>query len=130
MAWCSTSTAQMVAENQAAPLDIVDIGGNCYPLPAPGWWATPGGDLVAMALAQHSALAEANQRFELVTSGGAVVLATGPLLALLLSGPAPPKVVLIWLSNDDADADADADAPPDASAVAPAAKRPRTEHTS
>lgn len=62
-----------------------------------------------MALAQHPALGEANQRFELVTSDGAAAPATVPLL---VSGPTPPKVPLIWLSNDDdADADASAAAP-------------------
>ena len=72
---------------------------------------------------------EANQRFELVTSDGAAVPATVPLL---LSGPTPLKVVLIWLSNDDDDgndananaSNADTDA---ASAAAPTAKRPRGE---
>ena len=57
------AAAARVAGSQATPLDIVDIGSNRYPLPAPSWWATPGGDLVAMALAQHPALVEANQRF-------------------------------------------------------------------
>ena len=106
------AAAERVAASQAAPLQIVDIGGNTYPLEA-GWWSVPGGDLVAQALAQHPALAEAGQRFELVTSDGAAVPATVPLL---LSGPTPPKTTLIWLSDDDADA----------SAGAPA-KRPRME---
>ena len=105
-----------MAGSQAAPLDIVDIGGNCYPLPAPGWWATPGGDLVATALA----LVEANQPFELVISDGAATPATVPLL---LSGPSPPKAALVWLSNDDDTDTADANA----SAAAPAAKRPRVD---
>ena len=103
-----------MAGSQAAPLDIVDIGGNCYPLPAPGWWATPGGDLVA------TALVEANQPFELVISDGAATPATVPLL---LSGPSPPKAALVWLSNDDDTDTADANA----SAAAAAAKRPRVD---
>ena len=105
--------AEGVATSQAAPLHVVDVSGNTYPLAA-GWWSVPGGDLVAQALAQHPGLTEAGQRFELVTSDGTATPATVPLL---LSGPMPPKAVLIWLSNDDADA----------SAAASAAKRPRVD---
>ena len=105
-----------LAGSQAVPLDIVSIGGSRYPLAAPGWWATPGGDLVAMVLAQHPTLVEANQRFELVTSDGAAIPATVPLL---LSGPTPPKAALVWTSNDDDNADTSAAAPP--------AKRSRVE---
>ena len=105
---------------QATPLDIWDLGGNHYPLAAPGWWAAPGGDLVAMALAQHPALAEANQRFELVTSDGTATPATVPLL---LSGglATPPKATLMWLalSSDGGNADADGGA----TKRRPAAKR-------
>ena len=85
------------AEHQAikaTPLDIGDLGGNHYPLAAPGWWAAPGGNLVALALAQHPALAKTDQRFELVTSDGTAAPATVPLL---LSGglATPPKATLI-----------------------------------
>ena len=73
------------------------MGGNEYPLATPGWWSVPG-DLVVQALAQHPALVEANQRFELVTSDGAAAPATVPLL---LSAPTPPKAVLVWLAEDD-----------------------------
>ena len=108
------AAAERVAGSQAAPLGVVDVGGNECPLAAPGWWSVPGGDLVVQALAQHPALVEANQRFELVTSGGAPAPAT---VLLLLSGPAPSKATLVWLGDDD-----DA-VPPEA----PAAKRPRGE---
>ena len=85
------------AEHQAikaTPLDIGDLGGNHYPLAAPGWWAAPGGNLVALALAQHPALAKTDQRFELVTSDGTAAPAT---VSLLLSGglATPPKATLI-----------------------------------
>ena len=86
-----------MAGSQAAPLDIVVLGGNEYPLATPGWWSVPGGDLVAQALALHPALVEAGQRFCLVTSDGAAAPATVPLL---LSGPTPPKATLVWLADD------------------------------
>ena len=92
------AAVERVARNQAAPLDIVDLGGNVYSLATPGWWSVPGGDLVAQALALHSALVEAGQRFCLVTSD---VHAT---VSLLLSGPTPPKAALVWLAADDDDA--------------------------
>ena len=95
----------------AAPLDIIDMSGDRYPLTAPGWWSAPGGDLVAMVRAQHPALVEANRRFELVTSDGAAALATVPLL---LSGPMPPKAVLVWLADE--------------AAGAPVAKHPQVEY--
>jgi len=90
------AAAAKVAASQAAPLQIVDVGGNTYPL-AVGWWSAPGGDLVAQALAQHPALLEADQRFELVTSDGTATPATVPLL---LAGPMPPKAALVWLADD------------------------------
>ena len=88
--------AERVAVCQSAPLQIVDIGGNTYQLAA-RWWSAPGGDLVALALAQHPALVEAGQRFELGTSDGTATPATVPLL---LSGPTPPKATLVWLADD------------------------------
>ena len=90
------AAAARVTTSQAAPLQIVDVAGNQYPL-AIGWWSVPGGDLVAMALAQHPALVEANQRFELVTSDGAAAPATVPLL---LAGLTPSKAALVWLADD------------------------------
>ncbi len=109
---------QTVAANQAVPLEIVDIGGNRYPLPAPDWWATPGGDLVAMALAHHPALVEAGQRFKLVTADGNAIPATVPLL---LAGRTP-KAALIWIDNED-DAAAGPARPPARPAAGPQAKR-------
>ena len=39
------AAAGKVAGSQSAPMDV---GGNRCPLPGPGWWAIPGGNLVAM----------------------------------------------------------------------------------
>ena len=75
--------AEAVAAGQAAPLQITDIGGNAHPLAA-GWWSVPDADLVAMAMAQHPALGEAKQRFELVTHA-----ATPATVPALLSGAVP-----------------------------------------
>ena len=104
------AAAEKVAAIQAAPLQIVAAGSAAECALAAGWWSAPGGDLVAQALAQHPALAEAGQQFYLATpeeanGNGAVAPATVPLL---LSGPTPPKAVLVWLADGE---DAPAPAP-------------------
>ena len=103
------AATEKVAAIQAAPLQIA-AGSAAEHALAAGWWSAPGGDLVAQALAQHPALAEAGQQFYLATpeeanGNGAVAPATVPLL---LSGPTPPKAVLVWLADGE---DAPAPAP-------------------
>ena len=85
---------QAVLKNRVAPLVLTDLAGDEHPL-APGWHAAPPGaavDLVALARAQHPALAEADQPFTVVVAGGEPAS-----ISALLVGPTPPTAVLLRL---------------------------------